>query len=257
MIVGGPQAHLFQRGLNVVDVIVVCALIVLALAATVAAVILWLRSRRDPQPAIGTQLTTEAVGRLRGRLRALTARIPRHRSLTYSDFPAISAAGAIEAWLLQQKPRNALAAATIAVKSAPYDWRVRLHLARTHFYCQDLEAAAKELVKARMLGDTSPAQDYLEARIRLASAESGLQAPAADENDAEARLRFESAEALDLLLDVVERDPAFVDAAFHAGILALRLGLRDEARELLDQLQPLMDVSLERDQYLQVMNHLN
>jgi len=65
------------------------------------------------------------------------------------------------------------------------------------------------------------------------------------------------AQALDLLLDVAERDPAFSDAAFHAGLLALRLGFDLEARALLEQLRPHMEVSPEQDTYLETLGRLN
>jgi tetratricopeptide (TPR) repeat protein len=244
----------------VLDLIIVTALLGFAIVSAVLAVVLWRRSRRQArqgrQPDVW-DLTPEALTRLRQRIRILATRIPSRRSLTYSDFPAIEGAAAIEAWLLQSKPRNALAAATIAVRSSPQDWRVRLHLARTLLYCEELEAAAKELVKARLLGDHSAAQDYLEARIRLHFAEALCSREETDPKSAAARLRHESAEALDLLLDVAERDPAFSDAAFHASLLALRLGFEEEARLLLEQLRPHMEVSPERETYLDTLSRLN
>jgi hypothetical protein len=244
----------------VLDLIIVFGLLSLALISAVLIVVLWRRSRRrvrsGRQPDVW-DLTPDALGRLRQRIRTLAARIPPQRSLTYTDFPAIEGAAAIEAWLLQAKPRNALAAATIAVKAAPKDWRVRLHLARTLLYCEELEAAAKELVKARLLGDHSPAQDYLEARIRLHFAEILCSREETDPRSAAARLRHESAEALDLLLDVAERDPAFSDAAFHASLLALRLGFEEEARLLLRHLKPHMEVSPDRETYLETLSRLN
>ena len=195
--------------------------------------------------------------RLRSRMRELMPLIPIRRTLTYCDFPAIEAAATIEAWLLQQKPQNALAAASIALRAAPRDWRVRLHLARTLFYCDEVEAAARELVKARLLGDTSPAQDYLEARIRLVSAEMSIARDLDEPMEMEDRMRAESAEALEMLLNVVERDPGFSDAAFHAGLLAIRIGLEEEGRQLLRSLSPLMDASPEREHYLSEISRLN
>ena len=241
------------------DVIIVTGLIATALVAAGLAVVLWRRSRRQvlTAAASGWEIDADVLGRLRQRVRALSGRIPQRRSLTYSDFPAIEGAAAIEAWLLQQKPRNALAAASIAARSAPQDWRVRLHLARTLFYCRELEQSARELVKARLLGDHSPAQDYLEARIRLHFAEALCAREESNPDAAAARLRHESAQALDLLLDVAERDPAFSDAAFHAGLLALRLGFEVEARALLEQLRPHMEVSPEKDTYLETLGRLN
>ncbi|MFH2010605.1 MAG: hypothetical protein ABI333_28650 [bacterium] len=195
--------------------------------------------------------------RLRSRLRAVQLLIPRRRALTYCDFPAIDAAATIEAWLLQQKPQNALAAANIALRADPRDWRVRLHLARTLFYCEELEAAARELVRARMLGDTSPAQDYLEARIRLAAAELACRRELDEPLAVESRMRAESAEALEMLLDVVERDPAFGDAAFHAGLLAIRIGLEAEGRDILTHVGPLMEASPEREEYMNEISRFN
>jgi hypothetical protein len=235
------------------------ALVVLALSAASLAGFVWWRARRRRRPAKETSspLSGENLRRLQGRLRALVPLIPKRASLTYRDFPAHEAAAAIEAWLLQQKPRNALAAAYLAVRAEPRDWRVRLHLARTLFYCDEMEAAAQELVKARLLGDTSPAQDYLEARIRLASTELSLQSDAREPEEMERRLRLESAEALEMLLGVVERDPRFGDAAFHAARLAIRIGLESEGRALLEQIGPLMDVSPEREDFLLEISRLN
>ena len=187
------------------DRILSIALIAVALAAASLAGVMWWRARRRrrQEESVGSPLSGQNLRRLQGRLRALLAHIPRSASLTYRDFPAHEAAAAIEAWLLQQKPRNALAAAHLAVRADPRDWRVRLHLARTLFYCDEIEAAAQELVKARLLGDTSPAQDYLEARIRLASTELSLLSDPHETPEVEHRLRVESAEALDMLIGVV------------------------------------------------------
>lgn len=243
-----------------VDRILVFGLIAVASGSALLAAWLWWRARRwrrsEAELFRGTPLSGENLSRLSGRLRALVPLIPQRASLTYRDFPAHEAAAAIEAWLLQQKPHNALAAAHMAVRAEPRDWRVRLHLARTLFYCDEMEAAAQELVKARLLGDTSPAQDYLEARIRLASTELSLLAHQ-ETSEVERRLRLESAEALDMLLGVVERDPRFGDAAFHAALLAIRIGLELEGRALMEQLRPLMDTSPERETYLREMARLN
>lgn len=241
------------------DLILAIVLGVVAVVALVLAGTLWWRARLRRRPAVEpvSPSSGDHLYRLQGRLRALLPLIPKSASLTYRDFPAHEAAAAIEAWLLQQKPRNALAAAHLAVRAEPRDWRVRLHLARTLFYCDEIEAAAQELVKARLLGDTSPAQDYLEARIRLASMELSLVAESPEPEELERRLRLEFAEALDMLLGVVERDPRFGDAAFHAARLAIRIGLEPEGRTLLRQLRPLMEASPEREVFLQEVSRLN
>jgi hypothetical protein len=243
----------------VLDLILVYVLIAVAVLAAGLAVWLWLRSRRQARKIEDLQspLSPNNLRRLRSRLRAVSPQIPSRASLTYRDFPAIEAAATIEAWLLQQKPQNALAAAKLAVRSDPRDWRVRLHFARVLFYCDEMEAAAQELVKARLLGDTSPAQDYLEARIRLASAQLSVEDDDEEPLEIERRIQMESAEALDMLLTVVERDPRFGDAAFHAGLLALRIGLEPEGEILLRQLGPLMDASPERDAYQRTVSRLN
>ncbi len=241
------------------DYVVIISLLALALAAFGLAVNLWFRSRR-PRPAEekGEEpLSSENLRRLSSRLRTVANHLPRRRALTYCDFPAIDAAATIESWLLQQRPENARAAAKIALQAAPGDWRVRLHLARALFYCEEIEAAARELVRARLLGDNSPAQDYLEARIRLAAAEMACARDLDEEAAQRLRLRVESAEALEMLLNVVERDPAFGDAAFHAGRLAIRIGLEQEGRQILRHVRPLMEASPEREEYLQAMSRLN
>ncbi len=243
------------------DYVVIYILLALALAAFVLALGLWWRGRRihrnEAAAADLTPLSAENLRQLRSRLRTVANHLPRQRALTYCDFPAIDAAATIEAWLLQQRPENARAAATIALRSDPRNWRVRLHLARTLFYCEEMEAAARELVRARLLGDNSPAQDYLEARIRLAATEIACSRDQTAADDLAFRLRNESAEALEMLLDVVERDPAFGDAAYHAGRLAIRIGLEQEGREILYHVAPLMEASPERADYLHEVSRLN
>ena len=248
-----------RHGFLLLDVFLTIGLAALALGAALLAGIIWWRARRRRAPLhiASSPLSGENLSRLKERIQGLIPLIPRNASLTYRDFPAHEAAAAIEAWLLQQKPRNALAAAHLAVRAEPRDWRVRLHLARTLFYCDEMEAAAQELVKARLLGDSSPALDYLEARIRLASTEYSLMAEAGEPGEAQRRLRLESAEALDMLLGVVERDPRFADAAFHAARLAIRIGLEAEGHTLLRQLRPLMEASPEREDYLSEISRLN
>lgn len=241
------------------DFVVIYVLLALAVAAFVLALGLWLRARRQrrEEKDDGEPLSNENLRQLRSRLRTVANHLPRQRALTYCDFPAIEATATIEAWLLQQRPENARAAATIALRADPRDWRVRLHLARTLFYCEEMEAAARELVRARLLGDNSPAQDYLEARIRLAAAEMACSRDLDAADDGEFRLRIESAEALEMLLDVVERDPAFGDAAFHAARLAIRIGLEQEGRDILQHVGPLMEASPERADYLHEISRLN
>jgi len=241
------------------DFVVIYLLLALAVAAFVLALGLWWRARRQrrEEASDGEPLSSENLRQLRSRLRTVANHLPRQRALTYCDFPAIDAAATIEAWLLQQRPENARAAATIALRADPRDWRVRLHLARTLFYCEEMEAAARELVRARLLGDNSPAQDYLEARIRLSAAEMASSRELDAPDDRTFRLRIESAEALEMLLDVVERDPSFGDAAFHAGRLAIRIGLEEEGRDILHHVAPLMEASPERDVYLDEVSRLN
>ena len=67
----------------------------------------------------------------------------------------------------------------------------------------------------------------------------------------------ESAEALEMLLHVVERDPAFGDAAFHAGLLAIRIGLEAEGRDILTHVGPLMEASPEREEYMNEISRFN
>jgi len=243
------------------DLVVIYVLLAMALAAFVVALGLWLRARRhrreEAAEAELAPLSSENLRQLRARLRTVANHLPRQRALTYCDFPAIDAAATIEAWLLQQRPENARAAATIALRADPRNWRVRLHLARTLFYCEEMEAAARELVRARLLGDNSPAQDYLEARIRLAAAEIACSRELDAAEDPDFRLRYESAEALEMLLGVVERDPAFGDAAYHAGRLAIRIGLEEEGRDILHHVAPLMEASPERADYLHEVSRLN
>jgi hypothetical protein len=241
------------------DFVVIYLLLALAVAAFVLALGLWWRARRPRRDAEegDEPLSRDYLQRLRFRLRTVANHLPRRRTLTYCDFPAIDAATTIEAWLLQHKPENARIAASIALRADPRNWRVRLHLARTLFYCEEMEAAAQELVRARLLGDNSPAQDYLEARIRLAAAEMACSRELDEPHARAVRLRTESAEALEMLLDVVERDPAFGDAAFHAGRLAIRIGLEQEGRDILHHVGPLMEASPEREDYLDEVSRLN
>ena len=64
-------------------------------------------------------------------------------------------------------------------------------------------------------------------------------------------------EAAGIKIGVVERDPGFGDAAFHAGRLAIRIGLKEEGRDMLHNLGPLMEASPEREDYLTELSRLN
>jgi cytochrome c-type biogenesis protein CcmH/NrfG len=170
--------------------------------------------------------------------------------LTHTSFPATEVAGAVEAWLLQDRPKNALVAAMHAVKTDPDDGEAYIHLARALFHCDEVDAAFRALSRAKSLAKDTPAVSYLEARIRLHSAGLGS-------GRDEVRDPAEALSILDLLLSALEHDPAFGEAAYHAAVLALSLGLKEEGRRLLRQVAPLMEASPERARYIEDVSRLN
>jgi hypothetical protein len=56
-------------------------------------------------------------------------------------------------------------------------------------------------------------------------------------------------ESLSLLLSAAQAEPSFGDALYHAARLALKIGLIDEGRTLLEKIEPLMGDSLDREAY--------
>lgn len=207
----------------------------------------WLWSRMKP---IRQRKIKKRLEQIRGRIAAVHALIPQQRNITYSEFPIIEASASIEAWLLQNQPKNALIAAMHAVKAEPENGNTYLHLARTLLYCDEIEGARRALQRARSLGQSGVAPDYLEARIKLHAAgileESGI-----------LKTSDETLGILERLINTVEKDPNFGDAAYHLGRLALALGLKEEGRLLLKKVEPLMETSPERTGFATDLNRLN
>lgn len=225
--------------------LVVACFILAAAMGLVGAFIYRYMRRRSVHLQISEQLE-----RVRERIGRVSDLIPERRDLIHSEYPAIEVSATIEAWLLQDKPKNALVAATHAVSRAPKDGRVYLHLARTLLLCDEPEFAARALARARELGENSPASTYLDARVRLSLNEM--------QGSNVRRLQGQEAVAiLELLLNVVEQDPAFGDAAYHAGLLAIHLGFEEEGRRLLRRVEPLMEGSAERSRYLKDLERFN
>ena len=205
---------------------------------------LWIYYRGRPR-----QIKRRLAG-VRARLDALGDRIPTRRNILYSEFPVIEASASIEAWLLQNQPKNALVAAMHAVKEEPDSGDAYLHLARTLLYCKETDGARRALQRARSLGQSGPALDYLDARLRLQRA--GIL-------DAQPQLRnrAEALAILERLLETVEKDPHFGDAAYHLGKLALAFGLEKEGKRLLEKVEPLMEASPELTPYTTDLDRLN
>jgi hypothetical protein len=220
---------------------------VLALVAVSGVVWVGLRLRKS-----GRGVDPQTLQKTRIRLQTILNRIPKHRSVTHSAFPPIEAAGAIEAWLLQNLPQNALVAAMHAVKQTPENADAYLHLARVLLHCNEPEGALRALMRARHLGGRSPAYRYLEARLKIQS--TGWH-PGHDK----AKIEDSSAAvtALNLLVNVLEDDPAFGEAVYHAAVLAHAVGLEKEGKALFKRAEPLMEVSPEKTLYLGDVDRLN
>ncbi len=207
----------------------------------------WLWSRIQPMRQRKIRSRLEHI---RGRITAVHTLIPAERNIAYSEFPVIEASASIEAWLLQNQPKNALIAAMHAVKGEPENGNAYLHLARTLLYCNEIEGARKALQRARSLGRSGAAADFLEARIKLQDAgilkETGM-----------LKTSDETLAILERLVDTVEQDPNFGDAAYHLGRLALAMGLKEEGRLLLEKVKPLMEASPERSGFTMDLSRLN
>lgn len=224
--------------------IVLMTLIIL-MAFTGGFILLWMKLK-----PLRRRNTKRRLEQVRERLKAVYIRIPHQRNIAYSEYPVIEASASIEAWLLQNRPKNALIAAMHAVKSEPESGDAYLHLARTLLFCDEIEGARRALQRAQSLGQSGVAVDYLETRIQL-------QINGILEESFEVQHSDKMLGILERLLDTVEKDPNFGDAAYHLGRLALAIGLREEGKRLLEKVEPLMDASPERPGYQIDLNRLN
>ena len=176
---------------------------------------------------------------VRQRLFRIAGHLPDRRDVAHVEFPAIEASATIEALLIQGWPTAALVAAGDAVRQSPHDGRGYLHLARALLYCDDADNAARALARARSLGEVGPASQYLDARLRWHRV--------GRDEDRGAKRR--AMDVLDILLDALERDPAFGEAAYHAAIVAHALGLEREASQIINKIEPLLEASPELKSY--------
>ncbi len=140
-------------------------LTVLVLGATALAV--WRRAHARRRRGRGADATTlrDRLDELHQRLRALVLAVPARTPLMPDDLPAQAAAATIEVYLMAGEPRQALAAAELAVAEAPQDPAAHVLLARALLYCDALVPASAEIARARELGARAPLLDHVEGRV--------------------------------------------------------------------------------------------
>jgi hypothetical protein len=103
--------------------------------------------------------------RVRERVEAIFASIPSSAPINGQGLPSHPRATAVEARLLAKNPRSALAEAERAIADDPQNANATILLARALVHCDELEAAASQVVRARDLGGDGPMLDYLEGRV--------------------------------------------------------------------------------------------
>ncbi len=142
-----------------VGIIIGAAVMLLAIACAVGTT-LYLRVPRSSWP----KALLDRRDELRMRLAGVVERVPARPSLL-SNGPSHPAAARVEAKLLARDPRGALRAAEELLPADPNDPRVHVLLARALLFCDELDAAADELARARAYGATGAMCDYLEGRV--------------------------------------------------------------------------------------------
>lgn len=134
---------------------------VLVIAVAIAAYTTWyMRSERGDLPPE----LAERRAALVERIRAVLAALPEKPALLSPQLPDHPKAAAVEAKLLAQNPRGALAEAELILAESPGDPRAHLLLARALIYTDELDAAEQQLRRATELGDDSPMGWFLAAR---------------------------------------------------------------------------------------------
>ncbi len=205
------------------DMLWVGILLVVVAGATVG---FWLTRRRGG---------SHRLAAVRQRLRSQAERLPEQKRLVDSEYPVYFGATAVEAWLLQGRPYNALAAANEAVKRSPGDPVAHLYLARTLLHCGLADQAAKALERSARLGGQTAAHRYLAACL----AWERLRARGEPRADQVIRI-------LELLMAVLEEEPHFGEAGVLAAAAARRLGLEEEAHLLEERSRPLAEQGADR-----------
>jgi len=165
------------------------ALAVAVLVAVVAIAVATALHMRTPKSSLPAELLARRES-LRRRLEAILAAVPssvpasppasppasraqpRHwrggppnPPVDRQAVPAHPRAAAVEAKLLAKNPRSALAEAERAITDDPQNAFAHLLLARALVHCDELEAAAGEVVRSRELGADGAMLDYLEGRV--------------------------------------------------------------------------------------------
>lgn len=140
---------------------VVIGAAVLVIAVSIAAFTTWyLRADRGGLPPELAERRRRLVERIGAALEA----VPETPALLSPQLPPHPRAAAVEAKLLSQNPRGALAEAERVLAESPGDARAHLLLARALIYTDELEAAEQQLRRVVELGDESPMLRFLEAR---------------------------------------------------------------------------------------------
>jgi hypothetical protein len=134
---------------------------VLVIAVAIAAYTTWyMRSDRGDLPPELVERREALVERIRTAVAALPAR----PAMMSPHLPSHPKTATVEAKLLAQNPRGALAEAELVLAESADDPRAHLLLARALIYADELEAAEQQLNRAIELGDDSPMGRFLTAR---------------------------------------------------------------------------------------------
>ena len=144
--------------------IIIGAGVMLAAIAVAMFTVLYLRTPNSSWP----QALIERRDELRFRLAGVVERAPDKPNLLSNSFPSHKDAARVEAKILARDPRGALRAAEELLPANPTDPDVHVLLSRALVHCDELEAAADEIARARAYGATGPMSDYLEGRVGYA-----------------------------------------------------------------------------------------
>jgi hypothetical protein len=131
-------------------------------ALVVVAIVRW---RQRGLPSWPVPLAPERRKLLSGRLRRLLGLMPARPLMTADELPSLPATATVEAALLSNDTRTALAAAEAAVAQTPEDARAYVLLARALFATDALTPAHQVIERARALGADLPLLDHLEGRV--------------------------------------------------------------------------------------------
>jgi hypothetical protein len=169
---------------------------------------------------------------LRARLADLRAVTPRTPPLLRGA-PTHPLSLLVEARVLGGCPSQARSESEQEVLQNPGDPGAFVALSKALLYCDQEDEARAALRWAQRLGADDAEADYLQARLLPPGPE-----------------------ALHLCLRACRREPAYGEALYLCAQLARGLGLRSEGERLLRHIEPLMQVSLERQPYLRELGRL-